>query len=37
MTGAWIKQRIYLCHEEKCKTISTKEQRGRVRIYDEKI
>ena len=35
--GQMDQQRIYLCQEEKCWTISTQEQRGRVRIFDSKI
>ena len=29
--------RVYLCQEEKCRTISTQEQRGRVRVFDSKL
>jgi len=35
--GRIEKRRIYLCDKEKCFTISTKEQRGHVKVYDSKL
>ena len=35
--GRIDRQRIYLCHKERCLTISTREQRGAVHIFNEKV
>lgn len=35
--GQIDKMRLFLCYEEICMTVSTKEQRGYVRIYEGKI
>jgi len=35
--GRIDKDRLYLCKNEKCYTISTKEQRGYVRVFDGRL
>lgn len=35
--GRMDKARVYICREDRCFTISTKEQLGQVKIYESKI
>ena len=35
--GTMGRERIYICHEKQCLTISTQEQRGFVQIFEEKL